>query len=86
MNTFQPEDTDAAGYVVHEVAPSENDSATDEKEERKGSKERSDVAEVNNLEKGDGVHVQNDATDEKLYKDFVLSVWLTIALFCLCVF
>ncbi|KAF9015942.1 hypothetical protein BDZ89DRAFT_1076029 [Hymenopellis radicata] len=40
------------------------------------------------LEKGPGVaHVHNDASDETLYKDFILSVRLTIGLFVLlCIF
>ncbi|KAJ6570850.1 solute symporter family transporter [Mycena vulgaris] len=81
MNAFQPEDADAEGHVAKHT----DETASDEKVPASG---KADTFAVDaSLEKGDGGHVQNDAPDAVLYKDFILSVWLTIGLFVgLCIF
>ncbi|KAJ7485761.1 solute symporter family transporter [Mycena latifolia] len=81
MNAFQPEDADAVGHVAKQL----DETSSDEKVSPSGKADA--FAVDSSLEKGDGVHVQNDASDPVLYKDFVLSVWLTIGLFVLlCIF
>ncbi|KAJ7907573.1 solute symporter family transporter [Mycena leptocephala] len=73
MNAFQPEDADAEGHVA-------KDSDEASVGEKTPSGEKADTFALD-PEKGDNVHVQNDASYEVLYKDFVLSVWLTIGIF-----
>ncbi len=77
MNVFQPEGVDAEGHQLTEK-PSETDTQSD-------NKQTADANSIEvSLEKGTGVaHVHNDASDETLYKDFILSVQLTIGLFVL---
>jgi hypothetical protein len=77
MNAFQPEDADAEGHVA-------KDSDEASVGEKTPSGEKADTFALD-PEKGDNVHVQNDASYEVLYKDFVLSVWLTIGIFVVCV-
>ncbi|KAJ7126334.1 urea transporter [Mycena epipterygia] len=78
MNAFQPEDADAEGHVAKHT-----DEASSDEKIGKADTFPADSS----LEKGDSVHVQNDASDAVLYKDFILSVWLTIGLFVvLCIF
>ncbi|KAJ6615145.1 Sodium:solute symporter family-domain-containing protein [Mycena sp. CBHHK59/15] len=84
MNAFQPEDADTESRVAkHADESSDDDKAPEGKEVRAYAVDSS-------LEKGGGdddVHVQNDASNAVLYKDFVLSVWLTVGLFVLlCIF
>ncbi|KAJ6536883.1 solute symporter family transporter [Mycena capillaripes] len=73
MNAFQPQGADAEGHVAKD-----SDAASEEEKAPPG--EKGDALPVDS-EKGDGVHVQNDASNTVLYKDFVLSVWLTIGIF-----
>jgi hypothetical protein len=69
-NAFQPEDDEtkesAAQDGDHEEKPLPKDL-------------KDDLAQ--DSETAHGVQVQNDAPDAVLYKDFVLSVWLTIGIF-----
>ncbi|KAJ7347324.1 solute symporter family transporter [Mycena albidolilacea] len=69
-NAFQPEDEEtkesAAQDADHEEKPLPEDL-------------KDDLAQ--DSETAHGVQVQNDAPDAVLYKDFVLSVWLTIGIF-----
>ncbi|KAJ7785237.1 solute symporter family transporter, partial [Mycena maculata] len=79
MNAFQPEDSDAEGHV----AKRSDEPSSDEKDPPSADVET--FAVESSLEKGDSAHVHNDASDTTLYKDFILSVWLTIGLFVVCV-
>ncbi|KAF9027761.1 solute symporter family transporter [Hymenopellis radicata] len=81
MNVFQPVGVDADGHQL-----TEKRSGTDMQSDNKLTTDVNSV-EVS-LEKGSGVaHVHNDASEETLYKDFILSVRLTIGLFVLlCIF
>ncbi|KAJ7153257.1 solute symporter family transporter [Mycena filopes] len=75
-NAFQPEDSDAEGHVAKEKDVGEV--STDEKAPSPIEADE---------EKAMDVYVKNDVSSEVLYKDFILSVWLTIGLFvALCVF
>lgn len=76
MNAFQPEDADAEGHVAKQI----DEASSDEK-----SGKADTFPADSSLEKGDSVHVQNDASDAVLYKDFIISVWLTIGIFVVCV-
>ncbi|KAJ7667142.1 Sodium:solute symporter family-domain-containing protein [Mycena rosella] len=81
MNAFQREDVDAEGHVAKHL-----DGASSDEKVPPGGKEDT-LAIDSSLENSDGAHVQNDASDAVLYKDFVLSVWLTIGIFVLlCIF
>lgn len=75
MNAFQPEDADAEGHVAKHTS----EAASDEKVPPSADAEK--FPGESSLDKGDHVHVQNDASNAALYKDFILSVWLTIGLF-----
>ncbi|KAJ7064763.1 solute symporter family transporter [Mycena amicta] len=70
MNAFQPEDADAEGRV--RKASDEDEMVSDEKVPEDA---------VENRLRSDFIHVENDASNEVLYKDFILSVWLTIGIF-----
>lgn len=78
LNAFQPEDVDAEGHH-HTTEPTARlaDDASMSEEKKADS---TTVGEVG-LEKGDGIHVENDVSDEQLYRDFIKSVWVTIGLF-----
>ncbi|KAE9404653.1 solute symporter family transporter [Gymnopus androsaceus JB14] len=81
LNAFQPEDADAAGHVGNTSPSSDTNSVDDEKQGARNLDSDSEKGQVQVK------YVENDVSDEKLYADFKLSVWLTIALFLfLCVF
>ncbi|KAJ7512988.1 solute symporter family transporter [Mycena galericulata] len=80
MNAFQPEDADADGHVVNHSSE-----VTSDKKVPAGADADIETFPVDSsMEKGENVHVQNDTCDAALYKDFILSVWLTIGLFVVC--
>ncbi|KAJ7039002.1 solute symporter family transporter [Mycena alexandri] len=70
-NAFQPEDANAEEHVEKDS----DQTSTDEKLSSPMEKESDDV------------YAKNDASDAVLYKDFILSVWVTVGLFAgLCIF
>ncbi|KAJ7064756.1 hypothetical protein C8F01DRAFT_774330 [Mycena amicta] len=66
----QPEDADAEGRV--RKAADDDEMVSDEKVPEDA---------VENRLRSDFIHVENDASNEVLYKDFILSVWLTVGIF-----
>ncbi|KAJ7445199.1 solute symporter family transporter [Mycena galericulata] len=81
MNAFQPEDAD--GHVVNHSS----EVTSDEKVPAGADADIETFPVDSSMEKSENVHVQNDTSDAALYKDFILSVWLTIGLFVvLCIF